>query len=153
MTIYCANDPCEAPAIGFIKETRTPLCWTCQEAYQWGQASPENTFVHGEMPLYIITLEELIEKIGPPVRLETFPQPNEIMNKAQLLTVVANDDPECDCGPEDPCEHLQVGLPGWHLVNRLDYLYFDVPIPDDIVEVTEVYFSEDWNERTTLEQT
>lgn len=42
MTVYCANDPCETPAI-VRTEKGTPLCWTCSEAYRWGMASPDGS--------------------------------------------------------------------------------------------------------------
>ncbi len=42
---YCSNDPCEAEATHVVSHydsgATTPLCRTCKEAYEWGQASPE----------------------------------------------------------------------------------------------------------------
>lgn len=40
---YCAN--CETGAEYVIKETDTPLCFSCFIVYRWGQASPEKTLV------------------------------------------------------------------------------------------------------------
>ncbi len=40
-TRHCSNDPCEAEAVK-VTVTDALLCWTCAEAYQWGQASPDN---------------------------------------------------------------------------------------------------------------
>lgn len=42
---YCANDPCETEATHVVVETNTPLCWTCANAYEWGQASPDKRVV------------------------------------------------------------------------------------------------------------
>ena len=58
MTRYCANDPCESKAVFRIVETDTPLCYTCHEAYLWGQAGPDKTTV---------ALEELLPTLlqGP----------------------------------------------------------------------------------------
>lgn len=43
---YCANDPCEVEATVWVLPHNTPLCYTCFEAYQWGQAAPKNTTMH-----------------------------------------------------------------------------------------------------------
>jgi len=43
MTIYCANE-CEAEAVAFVlhdNHRATPLCATCETAYEWGQTNPE----------------------------------------------------------------------------------------------------------------
>ena len=40
--VFCSNEPCEAEAVAvYISErgTRCPLCHTCREAFEWGQAS------------------------------------------------------------------------------------------------------------------
>lgn len=49
MTIYCAN--CETEAIRIVDhgDTVTPLCATCAEAYEWGQASPGADVVRMEL--------------------------------------------------------------------------------------------------------
>lgn len=43
MTVaYCSNEPCEAEAVAVLitdRGTRCPLCHTCREAFEWGQAS------------------------------------------------------------------------------------------------------------------
>lgn len=41
MTIYCANDPCEAEATMIVEETGTPLCATCAHAFAVGQTMPK----------------------------------------------------------------------------------------------------------------
>jgi hypothetical protein len=44
VTTYCANDPCETEAVRVVihpNGDRTPLCFTCAQAYEWGQASPD----------------------------------------------------------------------------------------------------------------
>ena len=41
---YCANDPCETEATYLVRHDNgrtTPLCFTCAEAYSWGQAHPD----------------------------------------------------------------------------------------------------------------
>lgn len=41
--IFCSNEPCEAEAICHLitdRGIRCPLCATCREAFEWGQASP-----------------------------------------------------------------------------------------------------------------
>lgn len=43
---YCTNDPCETEAIKMMCNDdgkRLPLCYTCAQAYEWGQASPDAT--------------------------------------------------------------------------------------------------------------
>lgn len=43
MTTYCANDGCETEATHYVfypDGTKTPLCFTCMTAYEWGQTNP-----------------------------------------------------------------------------------------------------------------
>lgn len=42
---YCTNDPCETEAIKLcvVGKVKTPLCYTCSRAFQWGQTMPEAT--------------------------------------------------------------------------------------------------------------
>lgn len=40
--VFCSNEPCEAEAVAVLitdRGTRCPLCHTCREAFEWGQAS------------------------------------------------------------------------------------------------------------------
>lgn len=42
--VFCSNDPCEAVAVAVLitdRGTHCPLCRTCREAFEWGQASAE----------------------------------------------------------------------------------------------------------------
>jgi len=41
MDKYCAF--CESPAVAIIVETNTPLCATCQDVYECGQANADHT--------------------------------------------------------------------------------------------------------------
>ena len=44
--VYCAF--CDSFASYVIKETNTPICASCRDVYEAGQASPNNTIVDVE---------------------------------------------------------------------------------------------------------
>lgn len=61
---YCANDPCETEAIKMVCDNsgkRLPLCYTCAQAYEWGQASPD-------AEMFDMDNEGLCGKCGAPIR-------------------------------------------------------------------------------------
>lgn len=55
-TLYCANDPCENEATHIVERSKTPLCYTCAEAYKWGQSNPDGTVI--DLRLFVIEEEE-----------------------------------------------------------------------------------------------